>query len=114
MGVVMVVEGGSRFFCDCGVPGHVIDLTPEEYAAGKFVLRVTLWHEPTTWKDRIKGAWDVLRGKPYLFSEIYLRDEQLQGFIAYVSQLRPQQNVTVAVTDGSTYCFSGGKWSVIK
>ena len=103
----MMQTDSERFFCDCGTPYHAIDLTPDG-EGNEMVLCVTLWHDPPTLWERVKGAWRVLRGKPHCFDEVYLRGDSLRGFIAYVSNLRPQTSSTVTTTHGVTYTFKGG------
>lgn len=106
----MMQEGSTLFFCDCGVPGHAIDMMLDG-EGDDAVLMVTLWHDPPTLKDRIASAWHALVGRPRCFGEVCLRGESLRAFIAYVSNLRWPTHATITVSDGSIYRFVNGQWT---
>ena len=107
---MMVIENSARFPCDCGTPGHAIDLSPD-VVGDELILCVTLWHDPPSLKDRIKTAWDALWGKPQIFSEVFLRGQTAQAFVSYVGKIQSQTNTTITVSGGGTYRFINGSWS---
>lgn len=76
--------------CSCGVETLDIHLFVEE---GDFEGHLTFahwWDQNRTWRERIKAAWTILRGKSHYFDAIELDREDLQRVHDYLAMYLAQ------------------------
>lgn len=60
------------------------DIAPDEYG---YITFSDWWNQNARWRERIKAAWTILRGKQHYFSEVILTPEQLQEIKDYINKL---------------------------
>ena len=71
-----------RVQCDCLSAEHAIDFTVETAKDGKVVyIGLSEFKTWRVWRQRIKGAWDVLKGKEILIDDRGLREEDIPAII---------------------------------
>ena len=96
----------TRYFrCDCGWPAHALAIGYcnegiNDYAAEVEVYIVNHRRDLSLW-ERIKSAWDVLRGNDHRLSEIILHQDDVGAFVDFVAEigrLRAMSNVSSTTT----------------
>ena len=76
----------KHFRCDCGWAYHSLFVEPDE-PGWPFAIQVVNAPRDITFRQRVKMAWDVIRGDEHVLSEIYLHREDMQSFVTYISEL---------------------------
>lgn len=73
-----------HLLCDCHVDcvTFIVYEDPED----SYVVFSNWWQQNQPWKQRIKAAWAILRGKEYYFSEVFLRPEQVEQIKEYLNE----------------------------
>ena len=76
------------FRCDCNDPYHSLRINPEFVEDNDFpYLWISVVNRPMRFIDRLKTAWNILRNKEDILSELYLHRDEFADFVGYVSSL---------------------------
>ncbi len=86
---------GRVFRCDCGWPYHVLHVGPFDPLADEPMADWELYQPSVTftvvtdggdtgWRERLRAAWALLRGRPYPLAEIVIDHEDWPDFVAHV------------------------------
>ena len=75
-----------HLLCDCGADCITVDFSfgPDEDG---YIVFSSFWYQGRRWRDRLRGAWEILRGKEHYFSEIILRPDQVEEMKEYIGEL---------------------------
>jgi len=81
----------KRFSCDCLFPGHIMDVSVVtgsdfRHCTFEFFLSGTSY-----FRDRLRRAWDLLRGRETCLMDFYLRLEDVDELVELLERIKRQK-----------------------
>jgi hypothetical protein len=70
--------------CDCYTGDHFIKFTV--YTEEDMPVLIEMWSHTLTWKERLSVAWDILRGREYMYSGIMAGKEALLDLKDFIEE----------------------------